>query len=41
MSLKVQNPYNGEVIREVNMVAMIDIVNGEDRMEKHRQAIGV
>lgn len=32
---------NGEVIREVDMVAMIDIVNGEDRMEKHRQAIGV
>jgi P2 family phage contractile tail tube protein len=32
---------NGEVLREVDMVAMIDIVNGEDRMEKHRQAIGV
>ncbi|WP_372941443.1 phage major tail tube protein [Shewanella sp.] len=32
---------NGETIREIDLVAMIDIVNGDDRMEKHRQAIGI
>ncbi|WP_224798186.1 phage major tail tube protein [Idiomarina abyssalis] len=32
---------NGEVLREVDLVAGIDIVDGEDRMEKHRQNIGV
>ena len=31
---------NGEVLREVDLVAGIDIVDGEDRMEKHRQNIG-
>lgn len=32
---------NGETIREVDLVAKIDIVDGEDRMEKHRNAIGL
>lgn len=32
---------NGEVVREIDLVAMIDKVGNEDRMEKHRTAIGL